>query len=519
MDSSPFFTSPTQYMSLANDLPYDIWLHITGFLTTNDVKTLYSVNSALFHISLNERYKVQCITYLGYSATGKALHRLLDPDVASRVKSFTLSAGNICEALQQESKSRRLRLSNAISEWRIRNGWKKLKHGVDMPGIVETKFKNVTQIMRNLVSLTAFSIGVLHDQHPAFVKSNLAFIQEGWSTFGSNLTVLGLSIPLEDMQLVISPQLKFPNLEIISFDYKKFDPSSDADELACRTLLPFLTNHRATLQSIKLETAVELDPSLLLRRLDLMPSLQNFTASLFHTDLSGIHQLLSNHQSQMRSLTLKLHCIYCETPGPEEWYSRSFFHLTMPLESLHIDLYLPAEFTFDFADNLIAYIHRFQSTLTTLHVVYPRFSYGQVVRIVDGFSAFRLLRELDIRVRSMSPEFFCYLSANLPSLETLSFYFYLILPYEDNLTDLEFTRDYSIDMARKFPEAMEKYTFPDWGLRFLNPKVMAYARFAPDFTKYRGALVKAFPNVESFCGMTPHQYNVEPSSCKCPLCV
>ncbi|KAF8149935.1 hypothetical protein B0H34DRAFT_169112 [Crassisporium funariophilum] len=497
-------------MTLANDLSYDIWLYITGFMTTNDVKKLYPVNRALFDISLNERYKVQSITHLSYLAREKSLHRLLDPDAACRVKSFILFAGNVCKDLQQATKSRPFKLSNAISGWRIRNGWKKPKHGVDIPVTAETEFQSVSQIMRNLVSLTAFYIKVLHDQHPAFVKSNLAFIEEGWSTFGSNLTVLGLGIPLEDMQLVISPQLKFPNLETISFDYKQSDLSSDADELACRILLPFLTNHRATLRSINLEIGVAQDPSLLLRQLDHMPLLQNFAVTLHGTDLSSIHQLLSNHQSQMRSLKLNLRCLHCETPGPEEWYSPSFFQLTMPLESLHIDFYYPHEFIVEFANNLIAYIHLFKSTLTSLHVANPRFSYAQVVRIVDGFSAFGLLRELDFQVRSMSPELFCYLSANLPCLETLSFHFHLILPYDDNLTDLNFDRTYSTQMAKKFPEAMKKYTFPNWGLRFLNPSATGYVPFC-FWTTYRGALVKTLPNVESFCGMAPRDYILESS--------
>ena len=38
-------------------IPYDVWEHIASFLPERRVMKLYTVNSALFHIAMNARYK------------------------------------------------------------------------------------------------------------------------------------------------------------------------------------------------------------------------------------------------------------------------------------------------------------------------------------------------------------------------------------------------------------------------------------------------------------------------------
>jgi hypothetical protein len=40
------------------DLPFEIWLHITSFVPTDQLRRLYAVNRILYAIAMSERYKV-----------------------------------------------------------------------------------------------------------------------------------------------------------------------------------------------------------------------------------------------------------------------------------------------------------------------------------------------------------------------------------------------------------------------------------------------------------------------------
>lgn len=45
-------------------LPYDIWLHITRFIPALHLGQLYSLNSALFNIAMDQRYRQISFAYL-----------------------------------------------------------------------------------------------------------------------------------------------------------------------------------------------------------------------------------------------------------------------------------------------------------------------------------------------------------------------------------------------------------------------------------------------------------------------
>lgn len=40
------------------DFPFEIWLHIAQFLPPDELQVLYTVNSALFNIAMDERCKL-----------------------------------------------------------------------------------------------------------------------------------------------------------------------------------------------------------------------------------------------------------------------------------------------------------------------------------------------------------------------------------------------------------------------------------------------------------------------------
>lgn len=52
------------------DLPYDIWLLITEYLSEKQIRQLYPVNKALFNIAMDSRYKE---VSLGFSDSRRML--------------------------------------------------------------------------------------------------------------------------------------------------------------------------------------------------------------------------------------------------------------------------------------------------------------------------------------------------------------------------------------------------------------------------------------------------------------
>lgn len=58
------------------DVPYDVWLYITGFLPEATILNLYSVNRALFNISLDHRCRLAYIGRLEDNRTQKCLQLL-----------------------------------------------------------------------------------------------------------------------------------------------------------------------------------------------------------------------------------------------------------------------------------------------------------------------------------------------------------------------------------------------------------------------------------------------------------
>jgi hypothetical protein len=58
------------------DLPYDVWEHITTFLSTEETKKLLDVNRTLFTIAMNKRYRTSTIGSLLQKDTRRSLARL-----------------------------------------------------------------------------------------------------------------------------------------------------------------------------------------------------------------------------------------------------------------------------------------------------------------------------------------------------------------------------------------------------------------------------------------------------------
>lgn len=56
--SFSFLDRSMECLSTAQDLPFEIWLHIASFLPTDQLQRLCTVNRMLYGIAMSEKYKV-----------------------------------------------------------------------------------------------------------------------------------------------------------------------------------------------------------------------------------------------------------------------------------------------------------------------------------------------------------------------------------------------------------------------------------------------------------------------------
>lgn len=77
-------------------LPYDVWLMISKLLSSDETQRLYPVNQALYHISMDARYKTSFIGSLLQSDTTRSFTRLMYVArlLVSAIKVLTLDAAH-----------------------------------------------------------------------------------------------------------------------------------------------------------------------------------------------------------------------------------------------------------------------------------------------------------------------------------------------------------------------------------------------------------------------------------------
>lgn len=66
---------------IMKDIPYDIWRHITTFLRSEEITRLFDINSPLFDIAMNERYRKVRIGSLADTETERSMKRLVCVDI------------------------------------------------------------------------------------------------------------------------------------------------------------------------------------------------------------------------------------------------------------------------------------------------------------------------------------------------------------------------------------------------------------------------------------------------------
>ncbi|KAF8806998.1 hypothetical protein BYT27DRAFT_7292709 [Phlegmacium glaucopus] len=488
MISSPILPNPNRYNVIEN-VPYDVWRHITSFLPPAEVKQLYTLNHSLLSIAMDERYKTANFGFLFQKQTMKTLARLVtgtyrEPDIACRVRTFTCQPGHLCHLLQQE----RGKWAHKRMAENLLARFQSISSPTDRPEVdrirglkPKTIQKMVFNIMKNLTSLTSLNIDIQAEDHVPFSQATPSPFVEGWQAFGRNLTTLDLSVPLEDLHLVLpTGPTKLTNLRTLSVRILRAYSASDETVILPKTLLPFINGHK-TITSLALEAPEGIKLFFLLQHLTSMPSLQTFRLeqsfeSLVEADYLGLYQFLLTHQTRIRDLNIGITSRCRDYPYPSILSSQECFRVPLPvIERLSVNLsYSPSIYNTSF----VSYFIQYKATLTSLTIKEQRLADGVLSLLVTDLASPGILRELEISIFSLKPSIFQHLAINLPSLEVLTLNF--LYP----------------------SDTQKRISIPQWGLHTLNLHVHSSSLW-PD---RKADLLAILPNVQTFSGLSRAQY-------------
>ncbi|KAF8170428.1 hypothetical protein BJ912DRAFT_136982 [Pholiota molesta] len=525
------------------DLPFDVWEHITTFLSPEETIRLLSVNCTLFTIAMNERYRTSRIETLLQTDTCRNLARLTDPEVAYRVHRLILRPGHICRAVQDSENAKKKSKIATVPKFTTKIhkiikasllGKRKesplvISHQRGVPA--EVAAQNLLTIMGLLKELRSLVIDIHGSEHWCFQQTAIPFFPVGWSTFRTTLRSLELRVPVEDLVLILpNPSLDgiLPNLDTISLLINRASIATpQGGVILVEKILPFLQSHRRTLRSLTLENdhdmaeRINLSPLLLELRLSSLTHftlVQPFASTLEEADYTGLLRFFHMHSSHLTHFTIAtgLPSIFDAASQPYPFFSHECFATPLPqLEHLAVDYTSPDAHDLEaLCDPMIRYIHQFKTTLVSLKLdTYYVWTLEDVRLLVEGFASSARLQRLDILAACFEPELLTVLAANLPHLEVLNISMLCVSP-RGRVPFYPFvvvSPDVPLD-SRQFASNMRALSFPQWRLRNLNLQVSGSgpdARTAVYYLKSdlsKSALLEALPNVEVFCGLSRHEY-------------
>jgi hypothetical protein len=378
-----------------------------------------------------------------------------DPAVACRVHGLILSPGSICRAVQennfravQEDAKKKSKIetvanfTNKIHKTIKASLLGKIM-GLEVPA--EVAAQNLLTIMGLLKELRSLEVYIHGSEHWYLQQAAIPFFPVGWSTFRTSLRSLELTVPVEDL-VVVLPNLShgiLPNLDTISLRISRASTATQNDDIIMvETILPFLQSHRHTIRSLTFDNnhdmvrRINLSPVLLelhLSSLTHFTLVQPYVFMLGKADYTGLLRFFQTHSSHLTHFAITTGESPCDIfdAAPRRrrtypFFSQECFATPLPqLEHLAIHYSSADEHEWEAQRNsMIPYIHQFRSTLVSLKLVsldiYYRWTFESVRLLVEGFASTARLRRLNILVACFDPELLTLLAANLPNLEVLN---------------------------------------------------------------------------------------------------
>ncbi|KAJ7641518.1 hypothetical protein FB45DRAFT_358902 [Roridomyces roridus] len=252
---------------MANRLPFEIWLHIKGFLDPTESEWLYSINSAWFQMVMDDRYRVLDLTLIDSRVLAR-LPVLRDPDISKRVRHLCISVA----ALER-------------AEVRL-----------------------IMEIIPTLSNVSECSVvwNFRGTQEAAAHALEATILPAVWATCGATLKKLDISAQASRLNKVLASNVYFSQLETFSLELLRQSESESIVAEAASLFFPRV-NPRLTTLSIHCRRA--LDPSSVLNQLQLFSRLQSLTLVSYPSELkdpSGLETFFAHCASHLCHLKLSL---------------------------------------------------------------------------------------------------------------------------------------------------------------------------------------------------------------------
>lgn len=276
---------------------------------------------------------------------------------------------------------------------------------------------SITRLTR-LTSITALYMVSRPGDQPNVNLLNRRLFARCWTTFGSKLKVLHLTISIELLAGVVDPKLQFPCLEELTINCVM---NADDDELCSRRVTPFIQRHHSSLHTLRLNFLnSSADVSAFLVPLASLTHLRHFDLTCLYdclrdTAFRGLHELLKSCHKTLHSLEL---CFYSglQNPSLQEHFSYDCWRVPLPqLKTLTLAA-MPAKID----NSLCFYISQFKLTLTTLSLYSAlALSAPEVAQLAVALEGLVCLNYLRVQVISLSPWLLITFAKSRPQLKTL----------------------------------------------------------------------------------------------------
>lgn len=455
---------PLHSYSGHSQLPYDIWLHITRFIPPLEIGQLYAVNSSLFNIAMDQRYRQISFAYLSPKMI-RTLVRLKDPAVAKRVRiiyihpHFVSTVKATPPVTSSSSSVYTRRLQDLAHHWHV---CEQKLFGKKSSSLSEKKtisFKTpedvvqvMTQILNGLPNVT--------DYHIAW--SGLANIGDAPVPFLAaplgrpNLTRLWLDVSLERLRSLLSYSnfTTLGNIEELDL-FLRIEPednfSFESDDSECKStmsdfestlseyLAPAISALSPTLRSLSIRLWQPLDLSPLFTSLEPLPRLSKIKLDIpmecphLGSPLA-LAAWLNLHSHSLTHLSLRASQLNGGGLTPIDTSVAAWLGRVVPkvkleqLQNLEMSLLM-----IPFESALIC-VKQWARTLTSLSLTGIQFEFSQLESLLSILSAACVvhrdggLHSLKIGSVTLSPELIDIFALSLPSLRKLELLIREVVP-------------------------------------------------------------------------------------------
>jgi hypothetical protein len=289
-------------------------------------------------------------------------------------------------------------------------------------------------ILANLSSVTRYHLQCDRVLYPLnFQRFVLPYILAAWSSFGSNLRHLHLSVSLKVIPNTIGT-VKLDNLEELIIDIFDAYQSTNRTRIVHLSLLEFVNNHCEKLTLFTMGTLQQFDLHLVLQELAPMPLLKSLAFSDTYYDLetqklSGLHKFLQVNSQQLEKLEIQFHSFQGIFSPGSLWFTQPCFQVPLPRLKF-LTLRLP-DHPGHAMGGIVECVHQYTNNLTYLDLGTGYFTLGDLKELTQGFANKSNFRKFAINAFFLSPQLLHLLSHNLAHLEDLSITFHDVTHHEN----------------------------------------------------------------------------------------